>query len=305
VSDASQKRKWLKDRIASKQMLVIPGGGDALSTRLIERAGFQAAYLSGFAVEGTHGFPDVGFLGMSEVAARAAQMANAVDIPLFCDCDTGYGGISNVMRTVREFERAGVAAIQLEDQDLPKKCGSMAGKKLVSVEDMVAKIRAAADTRTDPNLLIIGRTDAVSIEGVDAAIDRMNAYAEAGADLSMVLGPYTRDVAQRLAKAAPRPLVYLNSESLTMPMIPVAELEKMGIHIAAFPLSLLLSATRAMERVLDQIKQHGTTLDVIDQTMVSWGRFNDLMGLPAIQESEKRYAVAPAAERRVAATAKA
>jgi 2-methylisocitrate lyase-like PEP mutase family enzyme len=290
VQDASRKRKWLKDRIASKKMLVVPGGGDALGARLVEKAGFEAVYLSGFAVEGTYGFPDIGFLGMAEVAARAASMANAVDVPLFCDCDTGYGGITNVIRTVREFERAGVSVIQLEDQELPKKCGSMAGKKLVSVEDMCAKIRAAVDTRQDANLQVIGRTDALSIDGMDAAIDRLHAYAEAGADLSMVLGPYKADVVEKLARAAPRPLVYLNSESLTMPMIPVEELEKMGIHIAAFPLSLLLAATRAMERALDEIKQRGTTLHAIDGSMVTWSRFNDLMGLPAIQESERRYA---------------
>lgn len=287
--DATTRRKRLKERIATGKPLIVPGSGDALGARLIEKAGFEAAYMSGFAVEGTYGFPDVGYLGMSEMAARAAMIAGAIDLPLICDCDTGYGNVVNVIRTVREFERAGVAAIQLEDQELPKKCGSMTGKRIVSIEEMAGKIRAAVDTRSDPNLLVIGRTDAAAIEGMDRAIERMHAYAGAGADLMMVLGPYSPADVARLAKEAPRPIVYLNSESLTMPMIPAAELHRLGIHIVVFPLALLLSASRAMERTLEHMKQHGTTLDIIDQSMVSWTRFNETMGLASVQEYERRY----------------
>jgi 2,3-dimethylmalate lyase len=287
--DASIRRKRLKDRIATKKPLIVPGSGDALGARLIEKAGFEAAYMSGFAVEGTYGFPDVGYLGMSEMAARAAMIADAIDVPLMCDCDTGYGNVVNVIRTVREFERAGVAAIQLEDQELPKKCGSMTGKRIVSIEEMTGKIRAAVDTRSDANLLIIGRTDAAAIEGMDRAIERMHAYAEAGADLMMVLGPYSPQDVARLGRETPRPIVYLNSESLTMPMIPAAELHQLGIDIVVFPLALLLSASRAMERTLEHMKMHGTTLDIIDQSMVSWSRFNETMGLASVQEFERRY----------------
>jgi 2-methylisocitrate lyase-like PEP mutase family enzyme len=289
MNDASRRRLRLKDRIATKKPLIVPGSGDALGARLIEKAGFDAAYMSGFAVEGTYGFPDVGYLGMSEMAARAAVIAEAIDIPLICDCDTGYGNVVNVIRTVREFERAGVAAIQLEDQELPKKCGSMTGKRVVSIEEMKGKIRAAVDARSDPNLLIIGRTDAAAIEGMDRAIERMHAYADAGADLMMVLGPYSPQDVARLAKETPKPIVYLNSESLTMPMIPADELHKLGIDIVVFPLALLLSASRAMERTLEQMKKHGTTLDIIDESMVSWDRFNEIMGLPAVKEVERRY----------------
>jgi 2-methylisocitrate lyase-like PEP mutase family enzyme len=287
--DASTRRKRLKDRIAARKPLIVPGSGDALGARLIEKAGFEAAYMSGFAVEGTYGFPDVGYLGMSEMAARAAMIAAAIDLPLICDCDTGYGNVVNVIRTVREFERAGVAAIQLEDQELPKKCGSMTGKRIVSIEEMTGKIRAAVDTRSDANLLVIGRTDAAAIEGMDRAIERMHAYAEAGADLMMVLGPYSPQDVARLARETPRPIVYLNSESLTMPMIPAAELHQLGIDIVVFPLALLLSASRAMERTLEHMKAHGTTLDIIDQSMVSWSRFNETMGLASVQETERRY----------------
>ena len=290
MTDFTQRRKALKQRIAARTPLIVPGAGDALGARLIQKAGFEAAYMSGFAVEGTYGFPDVGYLGMSEMAARAAMMASAIDIPLLCDCDTGYGNVVNVIRTVREFERAGVAAVQLEDQELPKKCGSMTGKRLVPISEMVGKIRAAVDTRTDPNLLVIGRTDAAAIEGIDRAIERMHAYADAGADLMMVLGPYTPADVARIARETPRPIVYLNSESLTMPMIPAAGLHDLGIDIVVFPLALLLSASRAMERTLDHMKAHGTTLDIIDQSMVSWSRFNETMGLASVQDFERRYA---------------
>jgi 2-methylisocitrate lyase-like PEP mutase family enzyme len=289
VNDASSRRLRLKKLIAAKKPLIVPGSGDALGARLIENAGFEAAYMSGFAVEGTYGFPDVGYLGMSEMAGRAAVIAEAIGIPLLCDCDTGYGNVMNVIRTVREFERAGVAAIQIEDQELPKKCGSMKGKRIVSVEEMTGKIRAAVDARSDPNLLVIGRTDAAAIEGMDRAIERMHAYAEAGADLMMVLGPYSPEDVARLGRETPKPIVYLNSESLTMPMIPADELHKLGIDIVVFPLALLLSATRAMERTLEQMRQHGTTLDIIEDSMVSWQRFNEIMGLPAVQDLESRY----------------
>jgi 2-methylisocitrate lyase-like PEP mutase family enzyme len=291
MKDPKIRREELRKRLTDRRILVVPGTGDALGARLIERAGFEAVYISGFAVEGTHGLPDVGLLSMSQIADRAAQIVSSVNLPVFCDCDTGYGGIPNLIQTVREFERAGVAAVQFEDQAIPKKCGSMAGKKLVSPEEMVGKIRAACDTRRDPNLLVIGRTDAVSIEGLDAAIDRLSRYAEAGADLVMVLGPYDRSAVDRLAKAARRPLVYLNSESLTMPMIPAKELEAMGIQIVAFPISLLLGATAAMERTLKAIRERGTTLDIIESSMVTWSEFNQIVGLPAIAESDNRYSV--------------
>jgi 2-methylisocitrate lyase-like PEP mutase family enzyme len=287
-----EKRRHLKQLIASGKPLTVPGCGDGLGARLVEKAGFEAAYMSGFAVEGTYAFPDVGFLGMSEMAMRASVIASAVDVPLLCDCDTGYGNVVNVVRTVREFERAGVAAIQLEDQELPKKCGSMTGKRIVSIAEMKGKIHAAVDTRADPNLQVIGRTDALAIEGIDRAIERMHAYAEAGADLMMVLGPYCAEDVARLARETPKPIVYLNSESLTMPMIPVPDLHRMGISIVVFPLALLLSATRAMEKTLEHMKAHGTTLDIIDGSMMSWGRFNDTMGLDKVKEYERLYGAA-------------
>jgi 2-methylisocitrate lyase-like PEP mutase family enzyme len=291
MPDPAALRKQLRARVREDKPLVVPGAGDPLGARLIGQAGFEAAYMSGYAVEGSNGMPDVGLLGMSEVVARAASMTNVLEIPLICDADTGYGGAINVVRAVREFERVGVSAIQLEDQDLPKKCGSMSGRRLVSKQAMCGKIRAAVDTRRDENFMIIGRTDAFAGEGYEAALERLHAYAEAGADLAMVLGPYSIEVAARFAREAPRPLVYLNSESFTMPMIPVPELYRMGIRITVFPLALLFSATRAMQRTLEVIRAEGTTKHVFDETMVSWDEFNRITGFDAIREAERKYVI--------------
>jgi 2-methylisocitrate lyase-like PEP mutase family enzyme len=284
----SSVRTRLRERIARKPILVAPGTGDALGARLIQAAGFEAVYMSGLAVEGTYGKPDVGFLGMSEVAARAAQIVDAVDVPVLVDTDTGYGNAINVIRTVREFERAGVSAIQLEDQALPKRCGSMAGKRLVSTEEMVGKIRAALDTRHDPDMLVIARTDAAAIHGLDEAIRRATAYAKAGADLLMVLGPYAPADVRRLAAELPGPFVYLNSESLTMPMIQVNELDALGVRMVIFPIAILLTAARAMRETLREIKEKGTTLGILDR-MLSFDEFNGVVGLPAVKDWERQY----------------
>jgi 2-methylisocitrate lyase-like PEP mutase family enzyme len=297
MKDARALRKRLRERIAEDRPLVMPGTGDALGARLIEQAGFEAAYMSGYAVEGSYGMPDVGLLGLSEVAARAATIANVLEIPLVCDADTGYGSAINVMRTVREFERAGVSAIQLEDQDFPKKCGSMSGRRLISTQAMCGKIKAALDARTDENFQIIGRTDAFAVEGAGPALERLNAYAEAGADMTMVLGPYQIEDVARFAKHARRPLAYLNSESFTMPMIPVPELHRMGIRIVIFPLALLFSATRAMQRTLEQIRAEGTTVPVFEETMVSWDRFNEITGFETIKDAERRFIIEPPSDR--------
>lgn len=290
MGTTSTLRQALRERIARSPILVVPGTGDALGARLIEQAGFEAVYMSGFCVEGSHGLPDVGFLGMSEMAGRAAQLVDATGLPVICDADTGYGGIPNVMRTVRAFERAGVAAIQIEDQALPKKCGTMAGKRVVPTAEMVGRLSAAVDARVDASMIVIGRSDAVAIEGLQAGIDRLHAYAEAGADLLMLLGPYSADDVARFVPALPRPFVYLNSESLGMPMLAAPELERLGVSSVVFPLSLLLAATRAMRGVLDEIRTRGTTLHCMDTTMVPWKTFNELVGLPAVQDADRRFA---------------
>jgi 2,3-dimethylmalate lyase len=290
MTNATIKRKQLRDRIATRKPLVIPGASDGLGARLIQDAGFEAAYMSGFAVEGTYGFPDVGLLTLTEMVARAEIMAGAIDIPLICDADTGYGNAMNVQRTVREYERAGVCAIQIEDQALPKKCGSMSGKRLVSIDEMCGKIRAAVDAREDENFQIIGRTDAVAVEGFDAAIRRIQAYVEAGADMTMVLGPYTPPDVKTFADASPKPLVHLNSESVTVPMLSTQDLQASGVYVSILPLALLLTAAKAMQHTLSHIKEYGCTTKIMKTDMVRWSEFNEIMGLPAVYSIEDRYA---------------
>lgn len=290
MADFRERRAKLRRRIfEDERILVVPGTGDALGARLIQQAGFDAAYISGFAVEGSYGLPDVGFLSMAEVAERAGQIADAIELPVFADGDTGYGSAINVIRTVRSFEKAGIAAIQLEDQALPKKCGSMGGKRLVDVTEMEGKLKAALDAREDENLLIIARTDAIAVEGFDRAMERLARYGEVGADLFMVLGPYEPEDVKRIIKQAPGPLIYLNSESLTMPMIPSADLEVMGVRVVAFPLSLLLSAAHAMQAALEEIRMTGTTAEIQKTSMMAWPDFNQMVGLDQVKRWEELY----------------
>ncbi len=278
-----------RERLSQGRIVVAPGTGDALGARLVEQAGFEAVYMSGYAVESTYGKPDVGLLTLTEMAQRAAQIADVVSIPLVADADTGYGNAVNVVRTVREFERAGVSVLQFEDQALPKKCGSMTGKALVGTAEMVGKIKAALDARQDESFLVIARTDAVAVEGMNAAMDRLGAYREAGADLLMALGPYTVDQATDLLRRAPGPMAYLDSESFTMPMIPTPQLEALGVALAIFPLALTLSAARAMQRTLEVIREHGTTEAHAKDAMVAWADCNRLLGIDEIQRIERSF----------------
>jgi 2-methylisocitrate lyase-like PEP mutase family enzyme len=282
----------LTRRLAAKgSTLVVPGTGDGLGARLIELAGFEAVYVSGYAVEGTFGKPDIGLLSFAEIADRMEQIADATGLPVIADADTGYGNAINVIRTVRGLERAGIAALQLEDQDLPKKCGSMPGKRLVPAESMVGKIKAAVDARTDSNLLIIARTDAVASEGIGAALERLGRYREAGADLLMVLGPYDRATAEQLIRRAPGPLAYLNAESLTMPMIPVSELEALGVPLVIFPTSLVLTAAQAMRETLSAIRSAGSTEALIGDRLLPPAEFNEIVGLTAARAAEQKFVV--------------
>jgi 2-methylisocitrate lyase-like PEP mutase family enzyme len=269
--------------------IVAPGTGDGLGARLIELAGFKAVYVSGYAVEGTFGKPDVGLLSYAEIAARLESIVDATSLPVIADADTGYGNALNVVRTVRGLERAGVCALQLEDQELPKKCGSMPGKRIVPIADMVGKVRAAVDARSDANLLVIARTDAMQGEGLDAALERLARYREAGADLLMALGPYDRAGAEALIARAPGPLAYLNAESLTMPMLPPADLARLGVPLAIFPTCLILAAAHAMQRTLETLAATGTTEPLIGKSLVSPATFNALVGLDAVREAEARY----------------
>lgn len=290
ISSPSDRRLHFVQALRrSGRIVVAPGTSDGLGARLIEHAGFEAVYVSGYAVEGSCGKPDLGLLSYGEVLARLESIVEVTSLPVVADADTGYGNALSVMRTVRGMERAGIAALQIEDQDLPKKCGSMPGKTLVSTDQMVGKIKAAVDARLDRNFLIIARTDALQGHGVDVAMERLARYLEAGADLLMCLGPYDRAGAQEVIRRAPGPLAYLNAESLTMPMIAPAELASMGVPLVIFPTSLVLAAARAMQTTLEAIAKEGTTEPLIGNQLIPPSRFNEIVGLGELRAAEARY----------------
>jgi 2-methylisocitrate lyase-like PEP mutase family enzyme len=243
-----QQRKALRERIASGELIVAPGVFDGLSASLVGRIGFAAGYLTGAGVAASgFGLPDLGLVTLTEMAERARILVRALgDVPLIADADTGYGAELNTVRTVREYESAGVAAIQLEDQAFPKKCGHLPDKELIPAEEFVRKLRAALDARTDPDLVVIARTDARGPLGLDAAIDRANQYAEAGADVIFVEAPQSIEEIERISKEVPTPLlVNLVLGGLT-PLESTERLAELGFAIAIHPSLPLASAAWAM-----------------------------------------------------------
>jgi 2,3-dimethylmalate lyase len=249
----------LRQMLAAPGLIVAPGAYDGISVRLIEAAGFSAVYMTGAGTAASHlGQPDLGLATLTEMASHAAHLASAVSLPVIADADTGYGNALNAVRTVREYERAGVAGLHMEDQVAPKKCGHIAGKQVVPTKEFAEKIRAAAEHRTDPDFVIIARTDARAVTSLDDAIDRGNRYAEAGADLIFVEAPQTLDEIHRVAREVKAPLLANMVQGGRTPRVPTADLERLGFKIAIFPAVCMAAAIRAMERALGLLKAHGT-----------------------------------------------
>ncbi|MGH7267756.1 MAG: methylisocitrate lyase [Candidatus Rokuibacteriota bacterium] len=279
----------LRTLVAGPGIAMIPGAHDALAARLIEQAGFPACYMTGAGtVAALLGMPDVGLITMTEMVMNARYIARAVSIPLVCDADTGYGNAVNVMRTVREYEAAGAAGIHLEDQVFPKKCGHMDGKALIPAEEMAGKIRAACEARQDPDFVIIARTDSRAVEGVEAAIRRARLYAEAGADVIFPEAPQSRDELARFAAEIRAPLLANMTEFGKTPLVPAAELERMGYRLVIYPASALRVAHRAMEELFAQIKRAGSQEACLDR-MAHRQELYELVGLPAVHVAERRF----------------
>jgi 2-methylisocitrate lyase-like PEP mutase family enzyme len=243
-----RQRKALRNRIASGQLTVAPGVFDGLSASLVGRIGFDAAYLTGAGVAASgFGLPDIGLVTQTEMTERARMIVRALgDVPLIADADTGYGATLNVVRTVREYESAGVAAIQLEDQAFPKKCGHLPDKELISANEFVAKLRAALDARTDPGLMVIARTDARAPLGLDAAIHRANTYADAGADVIFIEAPQSVEEIERISKEVSAPLLLNLVIGGLTPIESSQRLTELGFAIAIHPSLPLASAALAM-----------------------------------------------------------
>jgi carboxyvinyl-carboxyphosphonate phosphorylmutase len=284
----------LRALLDSGQAIVAPGAFDSLSARLVEEAGFPAVYMTGFGTSASLiGRPDVGLLTMTEMAGNAGRIAACVDIPVIADADTGYGNPLNVIRTVGAYEAAGVAGIHIEDQVAPKKCGHLEGKQVIPAEEMAQKIRAAVEARAQPEFVIIARTDARALEGLEQALQRGRMYREAGADVLFIEALTSEAEAEEAVRAFPGvPLLFNWAEGGKTPPISLDRLRELGYRIVIFPLSTLLAATGAMRRILQEIARAGTPAAAIRE-LPTFAEFVDFIGLPQVHQAEQRYAVTP------------
>jgi 2-methylisocitrate lyase-like PEP mutase family enzyme len=282
-------RADLWNSISKRRLLIAPGVYDGLSARVAEGAGFSVVYVSGGAVARSTGVPDVGLMTMSEVLDRTRQIVDAVDCPVIADADTGYGGSLNVRRTVREFERSGVAGIHLEDQAMPKRCGHYEDKTLVEPGVMEARIQAALDARVDPRFIIIARTDARAVEGLEAALARSRRYAEAGADMLFVEAPQSEHEIETIAEALDTPLVINMFQGGKTPLLPASRLQELGYSLMLVPSDLQRAAIYGMKRAAEALLGEGSTASFARQ-MVSFAERERLVGLETYVELDDRYA---------------
>lgn len=279
----------LRGLLGDAGVLVLPGAADALTARLIADAGYPAVYATGAGIANALlGLPDLGLTTMTEVAEQVRRIADAVSVPVIADVDTGYGNPLNVIRTVRTFERAGAAGVQLEDQVAPKRCGHFAGKEVIPAAEMVAKVRAAVHARSDPDFVLIARTDAIATHGMAEAIARGRAYAAAGADLIFVEAPTTVEDWARLPREIPAPLVANMTEGAKSPPLSVAELGAMGYRVALYPNTLLRVAMQAVQNALTTLRDEGSSAALVPQ-MVTWTERQRLVGLPEYEALERDY----------------
>jgi len=249
----------LRQLLTGDDVVVAPGVYDGLSARLARHAGFAAVYATGGGIARSMGYPDLGLLGMTEVIDRLAGIVEHAGVPVIADADTGYGNALNVRRAVREFARAGVAALHLEDQTFPKRCGHLDDKSLVPTAEMVQKLRAARDAAGVADLVLIARTDAIAVEGLDAALARARAYAEAGADVLFVEAPISEAQIETIARSLPGPKLLNMFEGGKTPLVPLARLRALGYRIVIIPSDLQRAAIRAMQEVLAAIQRDGNS----------------------------------------------
>jgi len=291
--------KRLRALINAPQILVLPGVFDGFSTRLVEHAGYTAAFITGSGIsESRLGQPDVGFMGLDENVAAARAIAACSNLLLLADGDTGYGNALNVHHTVRAFERAGVAGLMLEDQVWPKRCGHMKGKEVISADEMVQKIRAAAQAREDPDFVIKSRTDVLATHGLDEAIRRLNLYAEAGADLLFADAATSVDQIATLARNLVKPLSvnmgFGIRQRSTTPLLSAAQLQDLGVGVVIYPRLLTACALRGMQQGLTLLRQSIDSGQVVDRpdALVSFEELHDIMGMDEVESLERRFLTA-------------
>lgn len=275
-----------------KKFVVAPGCHDALTAKIINYLGFDAVYMTGYGQSASHlGQPDVGLMTMSEMVMRASNTVEAAGNALVvADADTGFGNAVNVMRTIREYEKAGVAVIQLEDQVMPKKCGHMTGRQVVSKEEMVGKVKAAVDARRD-DIMIMARTDARTVYGIDEALERGLAYKEAGADIIFIESPESEEEMRKINEVIPGLTLANMVEGGRTPIFVNDKLQEFGYNLVIYPTASTYVTTKAMIDLWEGLKKDGTTATMIDR-MVPFAQFNELMGLQNIRDIEHKYASA-------------
>lgn len=286
----------LRQLLEQPGIIVAPGVYDCIGARLVQDAGFDCCYMTGSGTAAARlGAPDVGLTTLSEMVENARAIANCLDIPLIADADTGFGNAINVIRTIREYERSGVAAVHIEDQVMPKKCGHFQGKELVARDEFAGKIRAAVEARSDPDFVVIARTDAIAVVGLDEALARAEAALAAGADVLFVEAPESheqiRSVCDRLSRRAPLVANLGNNEGRT-PLLSVEEAEAYGYKIALFPWAVGINvAAKAIADALAVLKETGSTSELGDR-QYGWRNLTTLLGLPQVYEQERRYGAA-------------
>jgi 2-methylisocitrate lyase-like PEP mutase family enzyme len=290
------KAEQLRALLDEPGIVIAPGAHDCVSALILERAGHPCIYQTGYGTAASFlGYPDSGLIGRAEMVDQARRLAQTVNIPIISDVDDGFGNPLGVKETVKAFELAGSAGIHMEDQKMPKRCGHMGGKQLISTDEMCMKIRAAVDARSNPAFLLIARCDARSVDGLDAAIERGNSYAEAGADMIFIESPYSVEDAQLISKGLQGiPLCWnaatgRTSDGGKTPWVPVEVLEELGFKLVLFSVQMLWAAAQTMTelaKVMHDTKSYQSYLDRI----MPFTEFNDLIGLSEIQELEKRYA---------------
>jgi 2-methylisocitrate lyase-like PEP mutase family enzyme len=284
------QRALFNERLSKPGLIVAPGVYEMVSLRLADRMNFDALYMTGYGtVASLLGLPDAGLATYTEMVGRVTAMAGMAKTPLIADGDTGYGGLLNVRHTIRGYEAAGAVAIQLEDQEFPKKCGHTPGRRVIPLEDMVKKIEVAVATRTDPHFKIIARTDARTTLGLDEALRRGEAYARAGADILFIESPETQEEMQQIGKTFPNhPLIANMVEKGRTPVLSKAELEQLGHKIAIFPVTALLASVQAMTQVYGHFKDSGSSINnPVD--LYDFGDLSKLMGFEDVWEFEKRF----------------
>ncbi len=284
-----RKSTQLRNLLKSGHTIVAPGVYDGLSARLVAQAGFQAAYASGGAIARSCGVPDLGLLSLSENADRLAQIVDVVDIPIVADADNGYGNALNAQRTARAFERAGVAAFHIEDQTYPKRCGHYDDKSVVPVDEMAGKLKAVRDALYDPDIVVIARTDAIAVEGFEAALDRCLAYARAGADVVFLDAPTSEAQIVEIGRRLPGWKLINMFQGGKTPLLPVSRLEELGFSIVIIPSDLQRAAIKAMQTTLQAIYRDGSSASVL-ANMAGFEEREKLVGTAGYLERGKKYA---------------